>query len=55
MESMREFADKSSCKYNQGVICGWQTNCEACGWNPSVSEMRTQKIRDEENRKGKKK
>lgn len=31
------------CHYNQGVVCR-QAKCESCGWNPMVSERRSEKI-----------
>ena len=47
-----EYPNKAACKYNQGVVCGFQTNCETCGWNPWVAASRSLKLREEQNGKG---
>lgn len=52
-KAKREEVSKDSCKYNHGVICGWQTNCENCGWNPTVAEEREQKTGRKKSEKNK--
>ena len=28
--------ERVACRYNLGVNCTEQTNCQRCGWNPQV-------------------
>lgn len=52
-DSKRNDVSKDSCKYNHGVICGLHTNCECCGWNPTVAEERKQKTGRKKSEKNK--
>lgn len=29
--------ERIECRYNIGVECSEQTNCDRCGWNPQVN------------------
>ena len=39
-KTKRETVDRTSCKFNQGVICGLKDKCDVCGWNPRVASNR---------------
>lgn len=42
------------CRFNEGVVCGWQVRCDKCGWNPSVAEQRKIKRMEGEYNRAKK-
>ena len=33
-----------ACKYNEGVCCWPQNNCQHCGWYPPVANARLESI-----------
>lgn len=33
------------CKYNKGIECAAQTECQGCGWNPEVEKERKASLR----------
>lgn len=35
------------CGFNYGIICLDHSKCEKCGWNPTVSDARREKLREE--------
>lgn len=39
----RRHTSGTPCKYNEGVECAIP-NCDACGWNPAVSQDRLDKL-----------
>ena len=39
-KTKQENVDRTSCKFNQGVICGLKNKCDGCGWNPRVASDR---------------
>ena len=36
----------SICPHNAAVLCDGQGNCQRCGWNPKVSEIRRGKLQN---------
>lgn len=35
-----------ACKYNKAVVCEENNDCNKCGWNPEVDEIRKAWTRD---------
>lgn len=41
----KQYPEGMGCLFNNAIRCSPdQKNCEACGWNPKVSEARLQKF-----------